>query len=377
MLFIMALTVRPGLPQQAGIGFKNQLSGWGGVNFSTPVESQAGLRYIPQLSPWYESRKLGRLDAELSANLFGNLRFEETAYDTATYDLKPYRLWLRYSTNRLEIRAGLQKISFGSASILRPLMWFDKMDFRDPLQLTDGVYGVLGRYFFSNNINIWLWSLYGNEKTKGWELVPTVEGQPEYGGRIQTPFPRGEIALSYHYRRADFSSLYALIPFQTETAFNENQFAFDGKWDLGVGLWFEGVARLNDEENQLLSRWETNYVIGMDYTFPLGRGLQFMTEYFHYSNHPDDGVAEVKRNYSAAVLSYPLSIAHTVSGMVYYDWDTDEWYRFVTLQMRYDHLSVHLMAFWNPEDAGLFNIGRDDPGLFAGKGFQLMLVLDI
>jgi hypothetical protein len=62
-------------------------------------------------------------------------------------DIKPYRLWARYSTSQLEIRAGLQKINFGSANILRPLMWFDQMDPRDPLQLTDGVWGILGRYY--------------------------------------------------------------------------------------------------------------------------------------------------------------------------------------------------------------------------------------
>jgi hypothetical protein len=50
----------------------------------------------------------------------------------------------------------LQKINFGSASMLRPLMWFDQMDPRDPLQLTDGVWGLLGRYYFLNNANIWL-----------------------------------------------------------------------------------------------------------------------------------------------------------------------------------------------------------------------------
>ena len=65
--------------------------------------------------------------------------------------------------NKLHIEPGLQKINFGSATMLRPLMWFDQVDPRDPLQLTDGVWGVLGRYYFLNNANIWLWGLYGNK----------------------------------------------------------------------------------------------------------------------------------------------------------------------------------------------------------------------
>lgn len=50
-----------------------------------------------------------------------------------------------------ELRLGLQKINFGSAQLFRPLMWFDKMDPRDPLQMTDGVWGALYRYYFRNN----------------------------------------------------------------------------------------------------------------------------------------------------------------------------------------------------------------------------------
>ena len=70
---------------------------------------------------------------------------------------------------------GLQKINFGSAVLLRPLMWFDSLDPRDPLQLTDGVYAVLLRYYFPNNANLWAWALYGNDSPKGWESAATAE----------------------------------------------------------------------------------------------------------------------------------------------------------------------------------------------------------
>ena len=52
----------------------------------------------------------------------------------------PTAAWLRLSTSRFEARVGLQKINFGSATLFRPLMWFDSLDPRDPLQITDGVY---------------------------------------------------------------------------------------------------------------------------------------------------------------------------------------------------------------------------------------------
>lgn len=376
IIVLLSLLLQQAGAQKAGVTLKNQLSSWAGLSFESPVQSQAGIRYIPQLNPWWKPGKSGGFDAELSINTYGNLDFTRLSLDTATGDIKPYRLWLRYSTNRFEIRAGLQKISFGSANILRPLMWFDKMDFRDPLQLTDGVYGVLGRYYFRNNANVWAWALYGNENTKGWEVFPTADGKPEYGGRLQLPFPRGEIAASFHHRMADFSNVYIGIPLLSDPLYTENLMAFDGKWDVGIGLWTEVVGKLNDKDNQALTRWEIYYNVGMDYTFPVGSGLTLMSEFFHFSNRPDADQPEVKRNLSALVLNYPLSLTHSLSGMVYYNWDTKDWYRFLRLQLTYDHLSFHIMTFWNPDVMSLYGVG-ENRSLFTGKGFQLMLVVDI
>ncbi|MFO7575636.1 MAG: hypothetical protein R6W67_10830 [Bacteroidales bacterium] len=84
----------------------------------------------------------------------------------------------------------------------------------------------------------------------------------------------------------------------------------------------------------------------------------------------------MKRNLSAVVLNYPLSLSHSLSGMVYYNWDTKEWYRFLRLQMTYDHLSFHIMTYWNPDNISLYG-GSESRSLFTGKGLQLMLVLDI
>ncbi len=176
--------------QNAGLSFDNQISTWLGMNYTDQVYWQAGARYIPTLSPVLNLGAKSKIDAELSLNTYGNLLFTEAKYDTVNYGLKPYRLWLRYSASNLEIRAGLQKITFGSASILRPLMWFDNIDVRDPLQLTEGVYSLLGRYYFNNNINIWLWTLYGNKNKKGWEVAPSVYEIPEFGGDFSFLFQK-------------------------------------------------------------------------------------------------------------------------------------------------------------------------------------------
>jgi hypothetical protein len=65
-----------------------------------------------------------------------------------------------------------------------------------------------------------------------------------------------------------------------------------------------------------------------------------------------------------------------MSGFVYYNWETKEWNRYFSLQLKYDYLSLYFMAFWNPDVQTLYS-GPDDNNIFAGKGIQIMLVLDI
>ncbi len=143
-----------------------------------------------------------RVDFEAAAYVSGSVSSRSFESFTAGGRVSPYRLWARYTRRQFEFRLGLQKIDFGAATLLRPLQWFNEIDPRDPLQLTNGVYGALARYYFLNNTSVWLWGLYGNERTRGFDALPTNKRIPEYGGRVQLPTPRGEIALSYHHRTA-------------------------------------------------------------------------------------------------------------------------------------------------------------------------------
>jgi hypothetical protein len=221
-------------PQSARL--HGQTSGWALYNDSRPQQAQVGLRFLPELNGNMPLSGTWQLDSELSVHTLAF--YTRTRQSVAReLELKPYRLWLRLSKPQMELRVGLQKINFGSASILRPLMWFDRIDVRDPLQLTDGVYGALARYYFLNNTNIWIWGLYGNTARKGWEILPSAKNSFEYGGRVQWPLVKGEIGVSTHWRRLDTNKGYlshaASVP--------EQRWAVDGKWDLGVGLWFESA----------------------------------------------------------------------------------------------------------------------------------------
>lgn len=352
--------------------FENQFSGWTTVNFNDQTGFQLGGRYIPSFSISDSLKRSRSISAEVSLNAYGNYYIVGNGSSDWNGNIKPYRAWLRYSFPRLELRVGLQKINFGSASVLRPLMWFDRIDVRDPLQLTEGVYSFLGRYYFQNNVNIWFWTLYGNTDPMGWETVPTKKRSPEFGGRIQLPVPKGEIAASYHHRRAEISidTIYYF-----NEVFPEDRFAIDGKWDLGVGIWFEAVAKHNNVVNGWMPSWETYFNLGMDYTFGLGNGLNVITEYFRYGSNaqiPENGHRE---NFSVLSVNYPFGLMNTVSGMVYYNWNRQDWYRFISFQRKYDYISLYLMAFWNPDRFALYSI-TEDRNLFAGKGIQLMGVLN-
>jgi hypothetical protein len=353
---------------------ENQFSTWLSARKDKPWQYQTGGRYIPTLTIANQTKKGRLFDAELSVNTYANAFFKGTKYDNSDKDFKPYRMWIRYSTPRLELRAGLQKINFGSATIFRPLMWFDKMDFRDPLQLTDGVYGILGRYYFPGNMNIWGWVLRGNDKVKGWETAPSKKNQNEYGGRFQVPVFTGELGLSYHNRKADFSAFYPMAQTTDKTWFPEELVGIDGKWDLGIGLWFEYVNKKNDRDNIVVTNTETFLNVGMDYTFGIGNGLSITSEYFWYSNHAGNDQQKISKNYAALAVGYPFGLMNNVSGMVYYDRDTKEWFRFVNISRKYDYWSYYLMAYWNPGDSALY--GSGNKSFFAGKGVQVMAVVN-
>jgi len=354
--------------------FQGQASGWLASNPEKTPLSQIGLRYIPQLTLHEELAEGLQSDLELALNAYATASFAKRQIPQYDGTVKPYRGWFRVSSRTFEARIGLQKLSFGSATMLRPLMWFDTIDPRDPLQMTDGVYGLLLRYYFLNNANIWLWGLYGNDEKKGWELTPTRPKSAEYGGRIQTPLWNGEVAMSYHHRRADMPPLTSPSAMSADVSVPEDRFGLDGKWDIGPGVWFE-AALVHQENDFSPIRYQRQWTLGADYRFDVGNGITAMTEYLRSetSNElsgPADGIG-----FSALSLSHPFGLVDRLSGILYYDWTNAQWYRLVTWQRTYDDWIIYLQGFWNPETIRLYqNQMSNNP--FAGTGIRFMLVFN-
>jgi len=324
---------------------------------------QLGMRYIPDMRVSHPLAEGKYIDGEISLNLFTWAPFNSMEDFGDNADLKLYRLWARYATSQLEMRLGLQKINFGPAKILRSLMWFDRVDVRDPLGLTDGVYGLLGRYYFLNNANIWVWGLYGNDELKGLETFKTDEDRLEFGGRFQHPVPRGEIAFSFHRRYLDSEDWKRKMAPRPELAKgSENRYGIDGNWDIGVGLWFEAVAgkiKINRKENL----WEEFLTVGTDYTFAIGPGIHTLFEHFIESSGPEVFEQENVNRFSALSVDFSVTLLDSVNAIGYYDWKEKRAYTFLGWQRTYDNWMVNL---------SVFSSRKDETGMYGGTGVQCM-----
>ncbi len=367
LLLMLKLYAKP-------IGWQGELSGWYGQNDIASPDHFYGIRYLPTLMFHHALPGEHNMDLEFSLNAFHSGRFHNFQKSESSQDIKLYRFWSRYSTSQFEFRIGLQKINFGSATLFRPLMWFDSLDPRDPLQITSGVYAVLLRYYFLNNANIWLWGLIGNKDLRGWEIHPSLKDQPEFGGRIQYPMPAGEVALSFHHRKLQLNEKLLPIDIFGKQTGIENRFGVDGKWDLEIGLWLEFT--ISQQSNQLWPyAWRHLGNIGADYTLKIGNGLNLLAEHFISEEADNAFTAGEGFSISGVSFNYPIGIMDQLQGILYYHWKQEDYYRFFSWRRTYDHWSFFLMAFWNPEITRTYS-SSSVVNNFAGKGFQIMVVFN-
>ncbi len=371
---------------------EGQASLWNTLNMEKIDQPQAGIRYIPSMLLQHSISRTGMFDLNCSLNLYATAQCNDKGALSEQTRSKFYRVWLRYSATQFEARLGLQKINFGPAAMLRSLMWFDRLDPRDPLQITEGVYGLLLRYYFLNNTNIWFWMLLGNNSRKGWEVLPSTNSDPEIGGRLQSPVPLGEVGFSYHQRKVDINKGLEMLPLFFKESdvdipsseyirdyfdlhnFNEYRYSCDGKWDVEIGIWLESVLIYRDLE-LLPYQYQQMLTMGADYTFALGNGVHVMGEHLFLQYSKEMLGSDERNDFSAFFLNYPLGLLDTMTGIIFFDWNNEEVYRFLRLQRQYDRWGIYLMMYWNPKKFQIYNTFNDN-SLFSGKGFQIMVVFN-
>ena len=319
----------------------------------------SGIRYIPQLELLQDTGDGTFVDLEASLNAWA---LAGSGIDE-DHDIELYRLKLRFATPRTETRLGLQTINFGPGYLLRPLRWFDRLDPRDPLRLTDGIYALRFKYVAPNNANIWFWGLYGNDEQKGYELLPSVDDRPEFGGRLQFPMGQGEVGLTVHNRKVDPG-----LP--DASTFGESRFAIDGRWDVHVGLWFEAVLQ-QQADIEISTAWTKTVMLGTDYTIGIGSGLHALLEHMTSRVTTKEPMLDpgLDTDISAFMLGYPVGYLDYIQVIGYYDWESDDYYQFASWQRSWDNLAINISLFRNPN--------RIDQGLQAaagGTGGQILLM---
>jgi hypothetical protein len=338
--------------------FTAQLSVLSGLNAEQPRYSPLALHIIPDYSDvlWRgEERYLDAqiaFDAVLAGDYSGLRTFESGS------KINPYLLWLRLAGGQYEIRAGLQKINFGPAILLRALRWFDRIDPRDPLQLADGVYGLLGRFYFLNNANVWIWGLTGNSGRKGLEIFENTPGSSEWGGRVQVPAGDGELGVSAHTRSVAWA----------DASPREYRVALDGRWDYGIGFWFENAV--NQYSAKTINA-ENFVTIGADYTFGLGNGLYLVAERLHWWRSDDPLGPGAMQRFTGLSASYNFGMIDNVRLMVFFTENDQQFFRFLSWSRTYDNVVFYLNSYWNPDNAR-FMESANVPG--GGYGFQLAVI---
>jgi len=364
-------------------GLAGQLSAWHWqARDGDERAHQAGLQYIPQLTLARPLGGFNLIDLETSLRATASAARpgpEEKA------ELELYRLKLRLATAQSEIRLGLQKINFGPARLLRSLRWFDSLDPRDPLGLTDGVWGLRFRTVTLSNISLWLWGLLGNDDPRGYELLASDEDRPELGGRLQLPLPRGEGALTFHHRTVAAPVLPpGPVPpdpgdppaGQTsgEETFTENRFAVDGRWDIEIGLWLEAV--LQEQRHAPLDQpWTKMITLGGDYTLAIGNGLHLLAEYMATASSGEVLGWDRDAHLWALSLNYPMGYLDNLSAIGYYSHEDGKLRQYLAWQRTWDDWFLNVSLFHYPDaDDGAAPVPG---GLQAsGAGGQVLVVIN-
>ena len=115
--------------------------------------------------------------------------------------------------------------------------------------------------------------------------------------------------------------------------------------------------------------------LGMDYTFDLGNGLNVLAEYIRIDASGKLLKSGKPSSLVSLSLNYPLGLLDNLGAMFYYDWTNENAYRFINWQRTYDQWSFYIMGFWNPNEFKIYQ-NQQNQNLFAGKGFQFMIIFN-
>ncbi len=346
LLWIMLFETAFGQPTL----FKGQFWASGLTGSDVPAGQSAyesSLGYIPTLSLSRNLSDLSFIDFEWA------YRFDRSYSGDSLFsnNEKNHRLWIRYSSEKLEARLGLQKIVFGPSQILRTLSWFDTIDLKDPTGQTDGVDAFRIKWFPSNSLSIWSW------------LIQTLQDTISFSGRAELSSSFGEFGFTFHSdpskmpQQLGQSGLMISDPHQ--------RFALDIRHDGFIGSWMES-ALITSRHSDI-----TMITIGADYTLPISNGLLIMTEYMFIKNAESED-----QTLTAFMAMLPFGMVHSLMFISQIDWKEDRTYNYFRWSAIYDKYSLNLVLSQSPNRTEYSIPEKNLPKTVAGfgTGIQFMFI---
>ena len=313
-------------------------------NGQSYIESTMG--YIPTLSLFKELPDNQLVDMEWAYRLDRTYSGDSLLH----YNESHHRYWVRYSSEKLEARLGLQKIVFGPSYVLRSLSWFDTIDLRDPTGQTDGVEAFRLRWFPSNSLSLWSWATNNDQDTLS------------YGSRVELSNAAGEWGLTYHQ---DPSKSLQQIS-QMGISGSHSRLAIDYRYDGFIGFWNESALIISNRSDIIMT------TVGADYTLPIANGILVMAEYMSISNKIDSD--ELSQSFTAFMVSMPLGMVHQLMFISQLDLEENRSYNYLRWSSAYDHYSLNFILSISPKRSEYLPIIMPNTLAGFGNGFQFMFI---
>ena len=314
----------------------------------SPFESNIG--YIPTFSLFKELSNNQLVDMEWAYRLDRTYSGVFLLHNNVSH----HRYWVRYSSDKLEARLGLQKIVFGPSFILRTLSWFDTINLRDPTGQTDGVEALRLRWFPSNSLSLWSWAINNDQDTLS------------YGSRAEISNSAGEWGLTYHQDPS--KSLQMVCQNNTPNFGSHNRLAIDYRYDGFIGFWNESALISSDRSEIIMA------TVGADYTLPIASGILVTAEYMSISNITDS--VESSQSYAALMANMPLGMVHQLIFISQFDLEENRSYNYLRWSSTYDYYSLNFILSISPKRAD-YNLPEEClPRYLAdfGNRFQFMFI---
>ena len=312
------------------------------------IESTMG--YIPTLSLFKELSDNQLVDMEWAYRLDRTYSGDSLLHNNESH----HRYWVRYSSEKLEARLGLQKIVFGPSFVLRSLSWFDTIDLKDPTGQTNGVEAFRLRWFPSNSLSLWSWAINNDQDTLS------------YGSRAEVSNSAGEWGLTYHQDPS--KSLQQIGQIGIPISGSHNRIAIDYRYDGFIGIWNESALISSDRTDIIMA------TVGADYTLPIATGILLMMESMYISSKTNDSTST--QSYTAFMASMPLGMVHQLMFISQFDLEENRSYNYLRWSSTYDHYSLNFILSISPKRAD-YNLPEENlPSSLAGfgTGLQFMFI---